>query len=53
MRVDRLDQLELELVDELDVAVDLLQHRIDDEALRRPARLARQIGIGAGYRVES
>ena len=33
MRVDRLDQLEVELAHELEIAVDLLQHRIDDQRL--------------------
>src|SRR5438132_903933 len=33
MRIDSLHQLEVELADELDVTVDLLQHRIDDQRL--------------------
>ena len=50
-RVDRLDQLEVELVDELEVAVDLLQHRIDDQRLAA-APAGEQIGVGAGHAVE-
>ena len=37
MRVDRLDELEVEFVDELQIAVDLLQHRIDDQRLAAAA----------------
>ena len=33
MRIDGLDQLEIELAHELQIAVDLLQHRIDDQRL--------------------
>ena len=51
MGVDRLDQLEVELVDELEVAVDLLQHRIDDQRLAA-APAGEQIGVGAGDAVE-
>jgi hypothetical protein len=49
--VDRLHQPELELVQELNVAIDPFEHGIDDERL--PAMAAReQIGIGAGSLVE-
>ena len=47
MRVDRLDQLEVELLHQLEIAVDLLQHRIDDQRLAA-APAGEQIGIGAG-----
>ena len=51
MRVDRLDQLEIELANQLQIAVDLLDHRIDDQRLAAaPAR--EQIGVGAGRAVE-
>ena len=51
MRVDRFDQLEVELAHELQIAVDPLQHRIDDQRLAAmPA--GEQIGIGAGRAVE-
>ena len=52
VRVDRLDQLEVELADELEIAVDLLQHRIDDQRLAA-APAGEQIGVGAGNAVES
>ena len=42
-------QLEAELVQELGVALVLLQHRIDEHRL---ARVGEQIGIGAGVSVE-
>jgi hypothetical protein len=40
MRVDRLHEFEIELLHQLEIAVDLLEHRIDDErfAARRLAR---------------
>jgi hypothetical protein len=51
MRVDGLDQLEVELAHELQIAVDLLQHRIDDQRLAAmPA--GDEIGVGAGNAVE-
>ncbi len=49
--IDRLDQLEVELADQLQIAVDLLQHRIDDQRLASAAA-GEQIGIGAGDAVE-
>jgi hypothetical protein len=33
MGIDRLDQLQVELAHELQVAVDLFEHRIDDQRL--------------------
>ena len=46
MRVDGLDQAQVELAQELDVAVDALEHGIDDQRLAAmPAR--EQIGVGA------
>ena len=51
VRVDRLDQPEVEFPHELQVAVDLLQHRIDDQRLAAMAA-GQQIGIGAGRAVE-
>ena len=51
MRVGGLDQLEIELAHELQIAVDLLQHRIDDQRLAAmPA--GDEIGVGAGNAVE-
>ena len=51
MRVDRLDQLEIELAHELQVTVDLLQHWIDDQRLAAMAA-GEEISIGAGCAVE-
>ena len=51
MRIDRLHQLQVELADELQVAIDLLQHRIDDQRLAAAAG-RKQVGVGAGRRVE-
>jgi hypothetical protein len=51
VRVDRLDQPEVELPDQLKVAVDLLEHRIDDQRLAAaPAR--QQIAVGRRHAVE-
>ena len=51
MGIDRLDQLEIEFAQQLAVAVDLLQHRIEDQ--RFAAGAARQqIAVGAGDAVE-
>src|ERR1700731_993837 len=51
MRVDGLYQLEFELAHELQIAVDLLQHRIDDQRLAAmPA--GNEIGVSAGNAVE-
>ena len=51
MGVDRLDQPQVELLDQLDIAVDLLQHRIDDQSLAA-APAGEQVGVGAGDAVE-
>src|SRR5262245_26475199 len=51
MGIDRLDQSEVEFVDELDITVDLLQHRIDDQRLA-PAPAGDEVGVGAGDAVE-
>ncbi len=51
MGIDRLDQLEVKLAHELQVAIDLFQHRIDDQRLAAlPA--GEEIGVGAGRAVE-
>jgi len=51
MRVDGLDQLEIKLAHELQIAVDLLQHRIDDQRLTAmPA--GDEIGVRPGNTVE-
>src|SRR5581483_11218215 len=51
MGVDRLDQLEVQLLQQLAIAVRLLQHGIEDQRLA--AGTAReQVGIGAGNAVE-
>src|SRR4029453_12652194 len=49
--VDRLDQLEVELVDELQVAVNLLQDGINDEGLAA-ATAGHQVAVGARDAVE-
>ena len=41
MRIDRLDQPQIELVHELNVTVHFLEDRIDDQGLS-PGRLARR-----------
>ena len=51
VRVHGLDQLEVELVDQLQVAIDLLQHGIDDQRLPT-APAGQQIAVGAGHAVE-
>ena len=51
MGVDGLDQLEVELADQLQIAVDPLQHRIDDQRLAAVAA-GDEIGIGARRCVE-
>ena len=49
--IDRLDELQLEFPDELEIAIDFLQHGIDDQSLASsPAR--EQIGVGSGYGIE-
>ena len=51
MRVDRLHQPQIELVHQLQVAVDLFQHRIDDQRLAA-APAGEQIGVGPRDAVE-
>ena len=51
MRVDRLHELEVELLHQLEIAVDLLQHRIDDERFAA-APAGEDIAIGARDAVE-
>jgi hypothetical protein len=51
VRVHRLNQPQIELFHELQIAIDLLQHRIDDQRLA--ARSAgQQVGVGAGYLIK-
>ena len=51
MGVDRLHKLEVEFLDEAEVAVDLLQNGIDDHRLAASAA-GEQVGVGAGDAVE-
>ncbi len=51
MRVDRLHELEIELLHQLEVAVDLLEHGIDDEGFAA-ATACEDIAIGARDAVE-
>ena len=51
VRIHGLDQLEVQLVDELQIAVDLLQHGIDDDRLAAAAA-GHQVAVGAGDAVE-
>ncbi len=47
VRVHRFNQPQIQLFHELQIAIDLLQHGIDDQCLAaRPA--GEQIGVGAG-----
>src|ERR1700735_4050557 len=51
MRIDRLDQLEFEFAEQLAIAIDPLQHGIEDH--RFAARAAcQEIAVGAGDAVE-
>ena len=45
--IDRLDQPQIEFTDELQVAIYLFQHRIDDQRLAATTA-GEQVGIGAG-----
>src|SRR6185312_9298534 len=49
--VDGLDQLDVEFANELQVTLDLVEHRIDDQRLAA-APTGEQIGVGARNRVE-
>ena len=51
VRIDGLDQPEVELVHELEVTVDLLQHGIDDQRLAS-APAGQKIGVGPRDAVE-
>src|SRR5205807_9930089 len=51
MRVDRLDEPEVQFAQELEIAIDLLQHRVDDQVFAAlPAR--EQVGVRARSLVE-
>ena len=51
MGIDRLDQLQIELAQQLAVAIDLLQYGIEDQRLA--ARSAgQQVTVGSGYAVK-
>ena len=51
VRVDRLDQLQIELAHELQVAIDLLEHRIDDQRLAA-APAGEEVAVGGRDVVE-
>ena len=51
MGVHRLDQPEVEFLHQLQVAVHLFQHRVDDQRLAAAAA-GEQVAVGAGYAVE-
>ena len=51
MRVHRLDQFEVKLADELQIAVDPLQHRIDDQRFAAVAT-GEEISVGSRRAVE-
>jgi hypothetical protein len=51
MGVDRLDQPKIQLLEELDVTIHPLEHRVDDERFSAMAA-CEQIGIGARSAVE-
>src|SRR5262245_45134786 len=51
MRVDGFDQTQVELVKQLEIAVDLLEHRIDDQGLAAAAT-GKDIAVGAGCLIE-
>ena len=51
VRIDRLHQLQIEFAHQLQIAIDLLQHRIDDQRLAAAAG-CQQVGVGAGCRIE-
>ena len=46
MRIDSLDEAQVEFVEQLDVTVDLLQHGVDDQRLGAPAARD-QVAVGA------
>jgi hypothetical protein len=49
--IDGLDQLDVELTDELEIALHLVEHRVDDQRLAA-APAGEQIGVGARYGIE-
>ena len=49
--VEGVDELETQLGDELQVSVDALDHRVDDDGLAA-ARIGEQVGVGPGVLVE-
>src|SRR6202012_3931766 len=51
MRVDSLDQLEVELAQQVAIAIGLLQHGVEDQGFAAGAA-RQQIGVGAGNAVE-
>jgi len=51
MRVDGLDQAEIEFAQQLAIAIDFLQHRIEDQRLAAGAA-GQQIAIGSRDAVE-
>jgi hypothetical protein len=51
MRIDRFHETQIELTQKLQIAIDLLDHRVDDERLAATAA-GEQIAVGAGDRIE-
>jgi len=51
VRVDRFDEAEIELIHELNVTIDLLQHRVDDQRLRALSA-GDQVAVSARYTIE-
>src|SRR5215510_31814 len=51
MCVDRLDQPEVQLFDELQVALNFFQHRVDNQCLASEST-GEKVRIGAGYAIE-
>jgi hypothetical protein len=51
MRVDGLDQTQVQLTKKLEIAVDLLEHRIDDQGLATAAA-GKDVTVGAGCLIE-
>ena len=51
VRVHSFDQLEVKLADELEIAINLLQNRIDDQGLPTPPT-GEKVGVGPGGLIE-
>jgi hypothetical protein len=51
MRIDCFDELKIQLLQELDISVNLFEHRIDDECLPTPPA-GKEIAVGAGNAIE-